>query len=48
MAFSKFKAFLRKVAERTLPRLRRAIRSFLPQLSANECANYFSHAGYAI
>src|ERR1700704_1554561 len=42
MAFSKFKAFLRKVAERTLPRLRRAIRSFLPQLSAQECANYFT------
>ena len=47
MPFSKFKAFLRKAAERTLPRLRRAIRSFLPRLSAQECANYFRHAGYA-
>ena len=47
MAFSKFKAFLRKLAERTVPRLRRAIRSFLPRLSAKECANYFRHAGYA-
>jgi transposase len=47
MPFSKFKAFLRKAAERTVPRLRRAIRSFLPRLSAQECANYFRHAGYA-
>lgn len=47
MPFSKFKTFLRKVAERTLPGLNRAIRSFLPQLSASECANYFRHAGYA-
>jgi transposase len=47
MAFSKFKAFLRKAAERTVSRLRRAIRSFLPSLSAKECTNYFTHAGYA-
>jgi transposase len=47
MAFSKFKAFLRKLAERTVTRLRRAIRSFLSRLSAKECANYFRHAGYA-
>jgi transposase len=47
MAFSKFKAFLRQVAERTVSRLRTAIRSFLPRLSAKECANYFRHAGYA-
>ena len=47
MAFSKFKAFLRKVAERTVSRLRRAIRSFLHSLSAEECTNYFAHAGYA-
>ncbi len=47
MPFSKFKAFLRKAAERTVPRLRRAIRSFLQRLTAQECANYFRHAGYA-
>jgi transposase len=47
MAFSKFKALLRKLAERTVSRLRRAIRSFLPRLGAKECANYFRHAGYA-
>ena len=45
--FSKFKAFLRKVAERTVPRLRKAIRSFLPRISAQECAHHFRHAGYA-
>jgi transposase len=47
MPYSKFKAFLRKAAERTVPGLYRAIRSFVPQLSARECANYFRHAGYA-
>jgi transposase len=47
MPFSKFKAFMRKSAQRTVPGLRRAIRSFLPRLSAQECANYFRHAGYA-
>lgn len=47
MPYSKFKGFLRKVAARSVPRVYRAIRSFLPQLSAQECANYFRHAGYA-
>jgi transposase len=47
MPYSKFKEFLRKVAARTVPRLNRAIRSFIPQLSAQECTNYFNHAGYA-
>lgn len=47
MSYSTFKAFLRKMAERTVPGLRRAIRSFVPRLGAQECANYFSHAGYA-
>src|SRR6266581_5179643 len=47
MPFSKFKAFLRRAAERKIPGLRRAIRSFLPRLRARECANYFRHAGYA-
>jgi transposase len=46
LPYSKFKAFLRKAAERTVPGLYRAIRSFIPQLSARECANYFRHAGY--
>lgn len=47
MAYSKFKTFLRKVAARTVPGLNRAIRSFIPQLGPQECANYFTHAGYA-
>ena len=47
MPYSKFKALLRKVAARTVPGLYRAIRSFVPQLGAQECANYFRHAGYA-
>src|ERR1700730_17258113 len=47
MSYSKFKALLRKVAERTVPGLYRTIRSFLHQLGARECANYFRHAGYA-
>ena len=47
MPYSKFKTFLRKVAARTVLGLNRAIRSFIPQLGPKECANYFSHAGYA-
>jgi hypothetical protein len=46
-SYSKFKQFLRKVAARNVPALNRAIRSFIPQLNAQECANYFKHAGYA-
>jgi len=47
MSFSKLKALLRKLAERTIPALRRRIGSFVPLLSAQECQNYFTHAGYA-
>jgi transposase len=47
LPYSKFKAWLRKAAERTIPGLYRTIRSFVPQLGAQECANYFRHAGYA-
>jgi len=47
MSYSKFKTLLRKVAARTVPALYRTIRSFVPQLGAQECANYFRHAGYA-
>jgi transposase len=46
LSYSKFKAFLRKVAERSVPGLYRRIRSFVPQVGAQECANYFRHAGY--
>ena len=47
MPFSKLKAFLRKAAERTIPRLRRRIGSFARSLTAREAHNYFRHAGYA-
>jgi len=34
LPYSKFKAFLRKLAQRIVPGLYRAIRSFVPQLGA--------------
>jgi transposase len=46
MSFSKLKAYLRKAAERTVRSLRRRIGSFVSRLRAEECANYFAHAGY--
>lgn len=47
MSFSKLKAFLRKLAERTVSRLCRRIGSFARSLTAREARNYFRHAGYA-
>jgi transposase len=47
MSFSKLKALLRKAAARTARALRRRIGSFVPHLSAKECAAYFAHDGYA-
>jgi hypothetical protein len=47
MPYSKFKAYMRKLAERTRAGVCHAIRSFLPSLKGRECANYFRHAGYA-
>src|SRR5215831_684683 len=46
LSFSKFKAFLRKFAEQTIPALRRRVGAFVPTLSPAECRNYFQHAGY--
>jgi transposase len=46
MPFSKFKAYLRKFAERTVPGLCRRIGLFVPTLGSTECMNYFRHAGY--
>ena len=46
MAFSKFKALLKKAAARTIDDLRTAIAQALPQLTPNDCANYFTAAGY--
>jgi transposase len=47
MPFSKFKAFVRRVSERTIRGLCRQIGSFVPTISRAECRNYFRHAGYA-
>jgi transposase len=46
MPFSKLKAWLRRVAERTVPRLYRRIGSFARSLTACEDRNYF-RPGYA-
>ena len=46
MAYSKFKEFLRSAEARTVAEICRAIRSFLPSLSAQQCSNYLRHAGY--
>ena len=46
LSFSKFKAYLRKFAERTVPTLYRRVGAFVPTLSRAECGNYFRHAGY--
>lgn len=45
-AFAKLKAMLRKAAERTLEGLWNAIGRIIDTLTPNECANYFSAAGY--
>jgi transposase len=44
--FHSFKEFLRSVAARTVPGLYRAICSYLRDLSPQEIANHFRHAGY--
>ncbi len=45
-AFSKLKAALRKAAARTIGDLWDAIRDALPSFTPQECANYFTAAGY--
>jgi transposase len=45
-AFAKLKALLRKAAERTLEGLWRLIGRLIETFSPEECANYFSAAGY--
>ncbi|HEY2131719.1 MAG TPA: IS630 family transposase, partial [Acetobacteraceae bacterium] len=39
-------AILRKAAARTIPSLWNAIRDALPQFTPEECANFFTAAGY--
>ena len=45
-AFAKLKALLRKAAARTVEGLESAIARALESFSPEECANYFTHAGY--
>lgn len=47
MAFAKLKALLRGAAERSVEALWTRIGQPLDAFSADECANYFRHAGYA-
>lgn len=46
LAFSKFKAQLRKAAERTVPALWNRIGVVLDDFTPQECSNYFRHDGY--
>ena len=45
-AFAKFKAMLRKAAERTVAGLWNAIGQIIDTFTPAECANYFAAAGY--
>jgi transposase len=45
-AFSKFKAYLRKAAARTVDQLWSAIADAIDAYTPQECANYFTAAGY--
>jgi transposase len=46
-AFAKFKALLRKAAQRTIPGLWNAIGHIIGCFTPTECRNYFLAAGYA-
>ena len=46
MAFSKLKAFLKKIAARTMDDLRDAIATGIDTFTPSECQNYFAAAGY--
>ena len=45
-AFSKLKAYLRKIAERTVAGLMRALEACPDIFKSTECANYFTACGY--
>jgi transposase len=47
MAFAKLKAHLRTAAERSIPALWDRIGTVLDLFSADQCQNFFRHAGYA-
>jgi transposase len=45
-AFSKLKAYLRKIAERTVAGLIRALEACADIFKPTECTNYFAACGY--
>jgi len=45
-AFSKLKAYLRKIAERTVAGLMRALQACADIFKSAECTNYFAACGY--
>jgi transposase len=47
MASAKLKTLLRKADERSIAAVRHRIGALLGEFSPAECANYFTHAGYA-
>jgi transposase len=46
-AFAKLKALLRKAAERTVDALWNRLENVLDAFTADDCRNFFRHAGYA-
>ena len=46
-AFAKLKALLRKAAERTVDALWNRLENVLDAFTADDCRNFFQHAGYA-
>jgi transposase len=46
MAYSKFKALLKKAAARTIPALETAIKDALTKIVPSDCKGYFAEAGY--
>lgn len=44
--FAKLKALLRKAAERSYEKLWQAVGQLMDQFPADECFNFFKHAGY--
>ena len=46
--FAKLKHLLRKAAARTVDAICTAVAQLLGAFSADECANYFKHAGYGL
>ena len=46
MAFAKLKAFLRRVAARSIPELWAAVSLAINRFRPKECENLFAHAGY--